>query len=125
MATMYAYREVEDGKEKLTKGHWMQKLLRRPRDLYPTQTRWMRQIERQLQITGECFVFLGRDSQRLAGWSALPRYFRASRYRSFPGKTGIKKYHYRPERQTEAILIQPEEMIFFRYDDPVDPIRGV
>jgi HK97 family phage portal protein len=121
-ATMYAMREVEDGKEKLSKGHWMQKLLRRPSNLYPDQTSWMQQIERQLQITGECFVFLSRSGRgRVGETQILP----GSCIQVVPGKTGVKRYDYRPNGQNEPIKIRPEEMIFFRYDDPYDPLRGV
>jgi HK97 family phage portal protein len=121
-ATMYAMREVEDGKERLSKGHWMQKLLRRPSNLYPDQTSWMQQIERQLQITGECFVFLSRSGRgRVGETQILP----GSCIQVKPGKTGVKNYEYRPNGQNEPIIIRPEEMIFFRYDDPYDPIRGV
>ena len=41
LATVFAYRVAsKEGKEKLSDGHWIQRLLRRPSSLYPTQTRW-------------------------------------------------------------------------------------
>jgi len=43
----------------------------------------------------------------------------------YPSKTGVKRYDYRPNGQTEPISIPPENMLFLRYDDPVDPLRGV
>jgi HK97 family phage portal protein len=124
-ATMYAMREVEDGKEKLTKGHWMQKLLRRPSNLYPDQTSWMQQIERQLQITGECFVFLARSGSRARGRVGETQILPGNCIQVAPGKTGVRHYEYRPNGQLEPIIIKPQEMIFFRYDDPHDPLRGV
>ena len=129
-ATMYAMREVAepDGKERLSKGHWLQRLLRRPSTLYPSQTAWMRQIERQLLITGECFIYLARPSSAGSGGRASiveeTQILPGSAIQVHPGKTGVKRYDYRPNGQVEPIPIQPEQMIFLRYDDPVDPIRG-
>lgn len=124
LATMYAYRQAsEDGKEKLSDGHWIQRLLRRPSNLYPTQTRWLRQVERQLQITGECFIYLARSGGK-SGQVTETQILPGSAIQVHPGKTGIKKYSYRPNGQTEPITIEPERMIFLRYDDPYDPVRG-
>lgn len=121
LATMYAYRSGDTGDVKLSEGHWIQRLLRRPSNLYPTQTRWMRQIERQMNITGECFIYLARKGRGKVGETQI---LPGQAIQVIPGKTGIRRYDYRPNGQTEPIPIQPEEMIFLRYDDPMDPLRG-
>lgn len=121
-ATIYAMRNGPNGDERITPGHWMQRLLRRPSQLYPTQTRWIRQIERQLLITGECFVYLARTSN---GTVKETQILPGSAIQVIPGKEGIKRYDYRPDGQNDPIKIRSENMIFFRYDDPRDALRGV
>ena len=127
LATMYAYRTAaEDGKEKLSEGHWLQRLLRRPADLYPTQTRWLRQIERHLLITGECFIYLAPISgQKGRGQIGETQILPGSCVTVLPGKTGIAGYEYQPEGAVEPIKIAKERMIFLRYDDPEDELRGL
>jgi HK97 family phage portal protein len=121
MATMYAYREGVNGEEKLTHGHHLQRFLRRPSYLYPTQTRWVRMIVRQLLITGECFVFLGRDK---SGMVAKSQILPGGVMQIVLGEDRIDHYLYQPTGHVKPIKIKPRNMIFFRLDDPLDPSRG-
>ncbi len=121
MATMYAYREGTNGEEKLSHGHHLQRFLRRPSHLYPTQTRWIRMVVRQLLITGECFVFLGRDK---SGMVAKSQILPGSVMQIMLGEDRIDHYLYQPTGFVKPIKIQPQNMIFFRLDDPLDASRG-
>lgn len=121
MATMYAYREGTNGEEKLSHGHHLQRFLRRPSLLYPTQTRWMRMIVRQLLITGECFVFLGRDK---SGMVIRSQVLPGAPMQIVMGEDKIAQYLYWPTGHSKAIPIDPRDMVFFRLDDPLDPSRG-
>ena len=74
-------------------------------------------------ITGECFVYLARGADR-SGSVSETQILPGQAIQVKPGKTGIAMYHYRPNGQSEPIEIPPERMIFLRYDDPLDPLRG-
>jgi HK97 family phage portal protein len=121
-ATMYAMREGDNGEEKLSHGHNLQRLMRRPAEMYPTQTRFIRQMVRRLLVSGECPLYTARyrSTERVARFQMLP----GKAIQVKPKRDGIAHYEYRPNGEIEPTIIKPRNMVFLKLDDPDDPLRG-
>lgn len=121
-ATMYAWQRGRNQETKLTERHPLSVLLRRPSREYETQTRFLRQVIRRLCISGEAIIYKITDgSGRITEFQLL----RSPQITVVPGPYGIKHYEYRPEEIGDPIILQPEDVIFIKYDDPMDPFRGL
>ena len=121
-ATMLAWREMRDGEEKLSTRHPISVLLRRPSRDYDTQTRFLRQVIRKLCLAGEAIIYkITEDSGRITELQLLD----SAAITVIPASYGVDHYDYRPNLTGEPFRIDPEDVIFLKYDDPIDRYRGL
>jgi HK97 family phage portal protein len=121
-ATLLAWRAGREVETKLSDRHPMSLLLLRPSREYETQTRFIRQVIRRLCLSGEAIIYKVTEGP---GRVTEMQLLQSSQITVIPDSFGIKRFDYRPDGMGEPIPLNPEDIIFLKFDDPLDPFRGL
>lgn len=125
-AELKGYLETAKGEESLRATDPLAQLLRRPSSDYDTQTRLIRQIIRRLYISGEFWAYKvpGERTGRVVDLQPLlSNKMRVKKPASEAG--GRKSYLFYYDWAKEPVTLEPEQVLFIKFDDPMDPDRGL
>lgn len=118
-----AVRETSDGYEELPPLDPLTRLLERPSEDYPSQTRFFRQVVRNLMLTGECILYKvpGDRTGRVVELQMLP----SNKVSVERKANGEKTYLYYYDPSLPPKRLRSDEVLFIKFDDVLNKDRGL
>lgn len=120
---LVGYSQKAAGEELLALTDPLMGLLQRPSSDYKTQTRLVRLIVRRMMLSGEFWAFKvpGERTGKVVDLQPLHGY----KMRVRRGRYGVEKYEYHFDPAQPPVILDPEQVLYLKLDDPMDEDRGL